>query len=402
MAGSAVGSSDDHQYALLIGNGLSIAYNDQLTVASLTDALAAEFRKAGGDEAARALREFAAATSGNDKESFEHLLGPLNHIGEALVSVEGLLPIAKHSDRIREALGVTSEFLSALHQKGLATTLRVIDERARDQGPAFDAVIMHVCAAILKLSETSAKASYSGKRRPVTVGTLNYDGLLHAGFLELGRDVWGREHPTFCDLAAGYGETTTVPYGGRKLTCNPVRASNDLMDDRKIHLVNMHGFIGWLWHPESGKRWKFRLDDLRGDAASGTPSYWDALADGKAEMLPVVVLTDRKGPAVAEAPFGLAYDIFEEKLFWADRWFIGGCALGDEPIQEALLEAAQGRVRKGWEFKLLYAGSPRRTDYAEQRATLAENLGIPEAWITVNFDGFPTVVDSRDWNDWAL
>jgi hypothetical protein len=56
---STANAPDGHQYALLIGNGVSIAHNDELTVASLTDALAAEFRKVGGDEGEKALRAFA-------------------------------------------------------------------------------------------------------------------------------------------------------------------------------------------------------------------------------------------------------------------------------------------------------------------------------------------------------
>jgi hypothetical protein len=92
--------------------------------------------------------------------------------------------------------------------------------------------------------------------------------------------------------------------------------------------------------PATLEIWKFELDDLR------KANYWTTFKSGTAQMLPVVVLTNRKAEIVRDWPFRLAYDIFEDRLTKSDRWLIAGCSFGDEPVNVALQSAREERKRR--------------------------------------------------------
>ena len=83
---------------------------------------------------------------------------------------------------------------------------------------------------------------------PIAIGSLNYDGFLHASLAEIDRDC-------FADLASGYGKTehrvgsgSTTPSCGR-----PIRTRNNLQANKSVHLLNLHGSLGWLRHSETNQ-----------------------------------------------------------------------------------------------------------------------------------------------------
>lgn len=75
------------------------------------------------------------------------------------------------------------------------------------------------------------------------------------------------------------------------------------------------------------------------------PSYWQSWRNGETEWEPVVILTnqDRKGSAVTDHPFQVAYSAFEKRLMEADRWIIAGYSFGDECVNEMLASAFHRR-----------------------------------------------------------
>lgn len=74
--GDDVGDKKRH-FAFLVGNGLSVAYNDALSVAALREELLATFSGLSGGLAEEALAAFADRLTGEGAASFENLLGPV-------------------------------------------------------------------------------------------------------------------------------------------------------------------------------------------------------------------------------------------------------------------------------------------------------------------------------------
>lgn len=369
-----------HKYAFLIGNGLAIAYNPALAVPALRDDLLLEFSGLSGGRAEEALAGFAARLSESGTASFENLLGPLEHSAAALPYLDGVVAIGEGGDEeIRRALATTASFLKDLHRVGLSVVLKLIAERAKGQKDALDRVVIATCRAILDLNTSS----------PRTIATLNYDGLLHAGFLKWEEQV--------ADLGAGY-LPLAVSLGDRELEAHELRSTDD-MQNAPIHLLNLHGSLGWLMDPETRVSMKFKIDDLR------DVSYWDLLAAGNSRLWPLVVLTDQKTRRVATPPFALAYATFRERLARADRWLVGGYSFSDEAVNVVLNEAYEKRV--AWRRRNPALTLPRilvidkTSDQDAIQAAAANTVGCPVDDVRVAADGFPTAVGGDDWNEWA-
>jgi hypothetical protein len=149
------GSCVSHQYACLVGNGLSIAYNEQMTVETLTEGLLDGFGRMAGSVAADALRSLAESVSGAGRGTFEELLSPLEHVGSALEGIRHMTALAQKQAESDAALRTTTEFLEGIRRLGLGMTLELIDSRARGEGQPFEEVTVRTCRAILQLAENS-------------------------------------------------------------------------------------------------------------------------------------------------------------------------------------------------------------------------------------------------------
>lgn len=368
----------------LIGNGVSVAYNSDLTVGQLTDDLLARFHDAGASEPELALARFADSQSRVPGDLFEALLGPLSSTAEALGHLPGLAALAQAAgaDDVVTALGTASKFLSDVHRIGLAITLGHIAERSL--GGRYDDIIFRTAAELVGL----------GAPGDLTVGTLNYDGLLHAGMLDAGRDGWGRTVFDIVDLAAGYTEEMHQVTPGDRLLGHRLRDFDDLLANRAA-LLQLHGSLGWLAQPADPTGvWRFELPELR-DA-----EYWAHLRAGDTLWNPVVVLTDRKDRAVTNWPFSLAYEIFQRRLVDADRWLIVGYGLGDVPVNLLFATAAheRTRLRRPIPPTLVIGLTP---DPDRLRVEATEALRIPPSVITALGLGIPEAYASGEWNRWA-
>ena len=305
----------------LVGNGMSIAYNNDLNVHQLTDDLLRLFPDAAYTEPERALAQFADSQARIDGDLFEALLGPLSSTAEALGYLPGLAVLAQAAGAgaVVSALSTASTFLSDVHRLGLAIAFGHIADRSL--GGRYEEVVVRTAAELIRLGPAS----------DLTVGTLNYDGLLHAGFMEAGRNEWGQPNFLITDLAAGYVEQRRRITPGTELDGHPVRDYDDLLVDRAA-LLQLHGSLGWLADPANpGGVWRFELQDTQ---RSGLRSH---LRDGNTKWSPVVVLTDRKARAVSNWPFSLAYDIFQRRLIESDRWLIIGYGFGDIPVNHLFM-----------------------------------------------------------------
>ncbi len=150
---------------------------------------------------------------------------------------------------------------------------------------------------------------------PSTNANLSYDGLVNAGLR--------RETVPLADLGSGL-HPCQVDIGGTQLTdAHELRIDDDLPPAR-VHLLHLHGSIGWL-RTDQGELLRCSIDDLR------AVNYWREYGAGRISHTPVVVLTDRKTEAVNLDPFALAYRIFGDRLVASDHWLIVGYGSGTYP-----------------------------------------------------------------------
>jgi hypothetical protein len=207
----------------LLGNGVSIAYSHDLSVPALTEALLQRLQELGGGQPGETLARFANEVAAKPGPTFEPLLGPLSATAAALDSIAQLAPLARHSGNIEEGVEAVSAFLRDVHRLGLGTVLGLIADRSTGRPDSFDAVTTALASALVGL----------GDARDLSVATLNYDGLTHAGLMDRAEDECGREVFRIADLADGRSAAEHLLVDGeRRLLGNALRTDDNLPEDR--------------------------------------------------------------------------------------------------------------------------------------------------------------------------
>lgn len=424
-APAAAQPADRSRVACLVGNGASMAYDPGLSVAALTGAVIDAIQRVTVDgggtgdpandpalEALTALTGFARAISGTDPSGFEQLLSPLDAAASALPALRDLRPLGRAATdaasgvgTVGEALDRTEAFLREVHRLGVSAALEVIDAKtAAHLDGRFGTTIQAFVDALA--------AAVDQQWGSLTVATLNYDPLLHVGFFNppatSGADgSWFPREPStqhVTDLADGrqlvYHKLTA---GDGSLGGYRLRDADDFLPGRAV-LLQLHGSLAWLRHPDTDDVWRFNMEDVRLANVDDGLSYWQAWRDGHTEWTPAVVLTNRKDRAVQRRPFDLAYRVFARRLDVADRWLIAGYGLGDGPVNAALHDAVRRRRDRGSDLPLVLVvdhGKTRdkiRTDVAALLGLKPEEAGQR---VLVNCDGIPACVESAEWKKWS-
>lgn len=377
-ARSTAGPSQN-RYCALLGNGASIAYNPDLSIPALTAGLVAKFEGLGGVDVQGALSAYAHGLSGTNPDDFERLLAPIEHAARGLPALAGLVGLAGSAQaHVGQALSTTRAFMLDVHRMGMGIALGLIADRTHGRGEVVhDTTVIAVAEALLALGPVGR----------VTVATLNYDGLLHSGMLN------SAPSNEVCDLSDGReDDKLRVVSGQPELSCRLLRSTDDLPTPRTA-IVQLHGSLGWLRDRERPDRVrKFNIEDLR------AVRYWDALRDGRALMDPVVILTDQKVREAAGWPFGLAYDIFQDRLRQASRWLVAGYGFGDEPVASAMNLAYRHHHDRG-ALRLLVVDFEKPAD--EVRKLARDATGLPGSQIDVDTTGIPACLSGEPWQAWA-
>ena len=362
----------------LVGNGLSIAYNPALNVDSLTVELLDRFKRANDD-----LQAIAGAVDEDDADSFEQLLGPFDAVSAMIRTLPGLRHGAGWAPGFN-ALGTALVAAREIHMRGSGIALSIIAEESQNDGD-FTAIDTF-CSAIAELDNPSE----------LTIATLNYDGLLAAGFLQEFIQPGWAVHRTLdiCDMADGRTRCELTPdfADGQAIESWELRRIPDFMPDR-ARLLNLHGSLGWLRNtedPEEVRR--FRIPDLR------EANFWPKHSRNETVWEPVVVLTSRKTELTQEWPFQLCYSELIGALGEADRWLITGYGLSDEPVNRGFRRAVRTRKRQRQHARVLVIGTG---DPEDLRAQASARLSIPIEWITASGDGIPDAIDGDQWREWA-
>jgi hypothetical protein len=359
---------------VLVGNGLSIAYNPALSVPELTAGTVARFKQLGGTQAGDALRSAARRLGGTDRSDFEALLGPLDTVSTALVALRAASQLALRATETDRAMRRTSQFLAQMYRLGLGETLALVAERARGEGDVrFEATVVAFSRALDQLPVDS----------PITIANLSYDGLVQAGVL--------RAQLAMADLADGRSPLTVDLTRTRSVSAHELRPTDDLPTVR-VHLLHLHGSIGWL-RLRDDRLVKCEIDALR------ALDYWRRIGRRPNAHTPAVVLTDRKQDAVALEPFALAYRIFGERLAFADRWLIAGYSFGDVPVNQAFRGALRVRRTLGEpDPDVLVIGYGKSTQAIRRQAIEA---GLPATSTRTSGLGLPEALGRRRWREWA-
>jgi hypothetical protein len=317
------------QIAALVGNGLSITFNPDLNIESLTAAVSARFQRQRSGRSApdRVLARLAARQreTGDPYRDFEAMIGPLDQQRDNLRDLRELAELVRDESRaVEAALRTIESFVASTRRLGVGQVLDTIQERSYADGART--------APVHAFLSGLAEATHGGR---LTVGNLNYDSLVMAGLCEL------LPSQTFCDMAIGYSEqefsvvSSAAPIRGRRL-----RSRAEDFPPRAVTLLHLHGSLAWLRHPETGQMWRFNMHDLR------EIHYWRNWRDGFTEWAPEVVLTNQssKSEVVTHQPFKLAYDMFEGRLIQADTWVIAGYSFRDECVNDLMAKVWRQRL----------------------------------------------------------
>ncbi|GGJ90328.1 hypothetical protein GCM10010123_20210 [Pilimelia anulata] len=300
----------------LIGNGLSVAHNQDLSSSKLFEELKSRFSSVSApDTTEAAFKKLATSLDPGTGYDLENLIGPLDILDGAMSALEDLTALTDGlgpslSDSVAETRAVTKQ----LYRHGVSHVLELIAERSLGHGTDHAKAL---CARVAQLGDAWCLA------------TLNYDGILVSAALEVLKG-------NIADLADGRPaaefKIDVVP-GGPIITGNRLRTVADLPCIYSV--VNLHGSLGWL---RSGSdHVKFQIDALRG------AGYWSAWREDRTQWAPSVILTNQaaKGRLIREYPFRFAYSYFFDRLVESKHWYIIGYGFGDRVLNEVLRRVAR-------------------------------------------------------------
>lgn len=121
--------------AVLVGNGLSIAYNPELNLRSITEEVLKRIKEADGEGVVKAMKEIAehALPDGaNSAEDFEVLVGAFGSqtrtLGILSTLAELRLPL---ETSLQQSIRDVANFAEVVRDNGISHVLEVIAERSR-------------------------------------------------------------------------------------------------------------------------------------------------------------------------------------------------------------------------------------------------------------------------------
>ncbi|MCG2622688.1 hypothetical protein LVY72_12315 [Arthrobacter sp. I2-34] len=163
--------------AILVGNGLSVAFNSKLNLRSITQELVERISNAtdDGSDVVAAMKEIAeralphGATTDDD---FEVLVGAFGAESRTLTYLQQLAALVSPQDaKLLEAIAQVSDFAEQVRDNGISHVLEVIFERSRAYRDESESMHDFVEAIV---------EAFDGK---IAFGNLNYDTLLLAALI---------------------------------------------------------------------------------------------------------------------------------------------------------------------------------------------------------------------------
>lgn len=374
----------NNELAVLLGNGVSIAANPNLTIPALTRVIRTRFEEIDPAREApdRVLARLAkrGKESGDPNKDFEAMIGPLDQQKDNLTDLRALAEIVGQESRaVRSAIRTISSFVQSLSRLGKGHALDIIARESIARWGGYRAVVDQFMAAVVD--------SVPGR---ITIGNLNYDALGLAGLLNATNDA--------CDMARGdRGDWFDLLGDGQKVFGAPLRATAHEFPARRVRLVHPHGSLAWLRDPDTGTVYKFEVSDLR------NLDFWAAWRDGETEWEPQVVLTNQsaKSTVVAQEPFNVSYDALRARLRTADRWLIAGYSFRDECVNDLLAAAWEDRKDVPDVLVVTMGAEPTVKTVLDAVGYNPVTDPDPKGWLRTCRHGVAAAPACRTWTRWA-
>lgn len=369
--------------AVLVGNGLSRAFNEDLSLASITQKFIEELARETFDDSEVSKAVMALASkyfSGRaaTDEDFEYLVGAFEPEAMGLHHLRLLAAnMSRNTDTLQEALATVTEFAEEVRDYATSHILEIILNRSRanhDEGNV-----------VMTFTDTVVRA-FPGR---ITFGNLNYDLLLMSALLasyqsELADVADGR-------LPAG------ITSGTRNGTAYHLRKQKIDFPDTRLILLHLHGSLSYWTDKQENFCIKIPKDFLVGD------SQWWEIRHGDAKIYPAVVLTnpDQKSSRIERHPFKLAYEMFFDALKSSDLWLIVGYSFRDHSVNTRLADEFKARETMP-KVLVIEKGS----NIADQTIQAAfgwdeETMGSSGDWLTIDRAGLENLADSPNWKKFA-
>lgn len=377
--------SANQDIAALLGNGVSIAFNPELALPRINDALRERFNASvpEGDPASVLVEAANKIDTGDPYTDFEALLGPLDQQYDFIQMVRQYAQIIAPSDpTAADHLQASAEFLRDIRRTGTSFALETIAARSAAYMDDREGLNAFIDALVI--------AKRGGR---LTIANLNYDSLVLASLAE-------RHQGEFCDLAWGYRGGMFEVLDGLSFEGHLLRGgADDFPRNRAIRLLHLHGSLTWLRNTE-GQVYRFRASSLRDFR------YWEKWRNDETDWQPVVVLTNQsaKTKLVTQEPYALAYSMTEEDFVKADRWLIAGYSFRDECVNAMLARAWEKRATPPDIMVIGFGADP--SEDVVLRAIgydpFVDAHHDPSTFLSIDRTGVESAIDGTPWSSWEL
>ena len=374
----------NNDVAVIVGNGLSIAFSPELKLQTITENVLERIVDAEGEEVVSAMQKIAQRvlpSGANTDEDFEVLVGAFGAESLTLGFLGMLAELTQPDDvRLKESIVEVKKYAEKVRDTGVSHVLEVITESSnifsREKENKLDSLMKSIIN------------SFNGK---VVISNLNYDTILLNALIRVCRSE-------LADLADGRCKSKiTVLESGREeeYIVPNLRKDNDFPLLRRVHLLHLHGSISY---------WKFDGDNKDGYVKMTKEilnkyNLWKKIRDGEISIRPVVVLANRRDKAdhIERYPFDLAYEAFANSLK-CEKWIIVGYSFRDDPVNNMLRSEFLDRKRENKPRVLVvtYGGELKLRDVEKAFGWGVED-GSSSEWLTINREGASDMENTEDW-----
>ncbi|WIB15213.1 SIR2 family protein [Curtobacterium sp. MCPF17_050] len=372
--------SRSRDVAVLVGNGLSIAFNPALNLRAITTEMVSRIAAASdeGGDVVRAMKEIAERALPNgvtSEEDFEILVGAFGAESRTMSNLEHLADLTKPQDEeLKDAIKRVAQFAEEVRDNGLSHVLQVIFERSHAY--QHDSQDLHdFVQAVVD--------SFEGR---VTFANLNYDTLLLSGLINVCQG-------DLADMGHGYKQVSVTTEDSSVKVPALRSTKSDFPSNRRVRLLHLHGSVTFWSNTDRTIFAKLDRGFLE------THNQWKAVRALDTNIRPVVVLANQRDKAahVREFPFSLAYSMFSDSLVTADSWLIVGYSFRDEPVNSRLRDEFSDRDPKPRVLVVTHGSEPTRRQI-ERALGWGKEDGSSNEWLTIHRGGADGVETTTDWS----
>lgn len=369
------------QVSILVGNGLSVAFNPDLNLRALTEEVMKRIERADGGDAVIAMKRLAkhALPHGAESEDdFEVLVGAFGVETSNLSTLHELASLTSpENTELAEAIEMVRDFSEQVRFNGISHVLEVICERT------------HAAKAKTEQLNALITAILDGFDGRVSFGNLNYDTLLLAELLRIRRE----RGESVADLANGSAKVTVTVGSSKEKEVQELRRNvADFPPQHRIRVLHLHGSLTYWNVPAKDQYVKIKKEDLQ------DCGQWEAVRDQTTEARPVVVLANPRDKAthVTDYPFTVAYEAYKDSLRESDFWLIIGYSFRDPHVNRILQREFLRKDRSPRVLVVTHGRTPTRQHIEDAFGWGAEDPESSE-WLTINRDGANGLEKRDDW-----